>query len=584
MANDIENDVSSDVEAQGSVANAAVNQAHLISRWRFLGRHALLCVCGALFAAGFPPFNQSWLGWAGVIPLFWLVRNLRWQEALLGGWLWGYGWNVAGLFWLKEIEPFIPFLFGAILALFPAAWAAAIPTLRRAFHVPLGAELRGEEAVATELVKYNWPAELAVVFILSCWWCALEWIRTWIGTGFPWNLLAVTQWRTPSIIQICSWTGVYGVSFILVFFNLSIVHALITWSSLITERKYRRPVTFMVALTMLTMACVVGSSRLRPFAASDDIILLRVLLVQPDIPQCRFANDTVSEKALEVNLLLTEPALSEKPDVVVWPETAVPIPYRGGGELSSRYRGAVASLIDRFGSPFLIGSIDFRLDQSKPDGVSISNSALLIGEDGQIKDSYNKTHLVPWGEYTPYGEYYPWLKKKFGMGRSLTPGVRRTIFPLGKEGAKAAVLICYEDVFPAIARGHTLAGANMLLTITNDAWYNRSGGPEQHLAQAVFRAVENRRPLIRSGNNSGSCVIQPNGMVTDLVVGDDGEFFCRKAEVVELSVAVEPPLTFYTVYGDLFSYACLLCSLFGFAWALWRWRIKAERLSSAFKA
>lgn len=578
---------------------APVNEAKTASLWRVAGRFAGLFVCGALFAAAFPSTNWSWLGYVGLIPLYAGVRRTRWQGAALGGLVWGYGWSLTSFYWLREIEPFIPFVMAFILALFPACWALPIPFLTKQCLVTPRAQHQGTEAVEAELRHDKFLPELLLVATLSAWWCVLEWTRSWIGTGLPWNLLAVSQWRNVSLIQICSYTGVYGVSFLLVFLNLSLFHGAVTFHRGFKAGTLRRPFLLYLALAALAACSLTGSKQLRTpkFDPAKDFEL-KALLVQGNIPQSRFQTDHAKLlDYLNVYIDLTrdelERTLSSPPDIIIWPETALPPAFRGYSALCAKYREEVFKLIVQYKTPLFFGTLDFQ--EFKDNGgerFEEYNSAMLVGRDRKVVDTYNKMHLVPWGEYTPWGKYYPNLKKRFGMGRDLTPGRRSTIFDLSAD-ARAGALLCYEDIFPANARESARQGANMLVTLTNDAWYPTSDEPVQHLAQAVFRAVENRRVMIRAGNSSGTCVIQPTGVISDAlhvranqvteIVTPTPETQGRKAGTFIIRAPREPALSFYTRHGDLFILACGVLFLLSCYWLTWNWKRSKELSLAAFE-
>jgi apolipoprotein N-acyltransferase len=186
---------------------------------------------------------------------------------------------------------------------------------------------------------------------------------------------------------------------------------------------------------------------------------------------------------------------------------------------------------------------------------------MLLDAETKVLDHYDKIHRVPFGEYVPFSRYLPWLVKWIGMGRDLTPGTEHTVFDLPK-GVRAGVNICFEDAFAGISRAFVQRGANVLVTITNDAWYAESSGSRQHLLQAVFRAAETRRPLLRSGNNSDTCLIMPDGSITNLLCNPDtGNPFYRGAGVYDVPVWADPPTTFYTRHGDLFAILCVLAAV-----------------------
>lgn len=568
------------------------NEAFSVSRKKAWLFRFLLVSSGFLFAAAYPPLNWHILGWIGLIPFYFLVKDRRPRQAWRYGFLWGYAWACAAFFWLREIEFFLPFLMAAVLALFPAFWAISIPLLRRYIFIPADIQLRGYEE-ETKFDNKNLVKECIFVLILACWWCVLEWIRTWIATGLPWNFLAVTQWKNSALLQICEYTGVYGLSFILVFFNIALAFALGSWIRGYKDGKYRRPIPFFVSLLLIMVSVIVGSASMLKYREEGGMEF-KVALIQGDIPQCRIATDEQAKFALEEYLKFSELAVIMNPDIVIWPETAVPTPYHSACDFGEEYRYRLAGIILRSRIPFLIGTIDFGDVRGikDPREIPIHNSAILLNSESQVVDRYHKIHLVPFGEYTPLGKYYPCLIKMFGMGRDLAPGNRHTVFEL-KAGVRAAVNICYEDIFPYLSREHTLAGANLLVVLTNDAWYPKSSEAEQHLANAVFRAVENRRTMLRSGNNCCSCVILPTGVVSDSISVEYDAKLKKMIPVPEkkvqgyanfnIRISPSPPLTFYTRYGDVFILFCGIICLFAALYVLWTWREKKEKLMAAFE-
>ena len=578
-------------------AERAGNLAWLVSPRRSLLRLGLLVLSALLYSSAFAPLNWEFFGWVGIIPLFFLVKDRTPLRAWLDGFIWGYVWACTSFFFLREIEPFIPFAMAAIIALFPAFWAASVPLLKRYLFVPADVQLKGVDAEEHfwRSAKKSYFKECLFVLVLASWWCVLEWVRTWIGTGFPWDLLAVTQWKNTPMLQICEFTGVYGLSFLLLFFNISVALSLEVWKNVFLKRKYERPFPFYIAIMLIVVSVFYGTSSSIRLNNSQDKVKINIAVLQGNIPQCRMANDEQAKFALDEYLGLSELAVLTKPDLVIWPETAVPIPYNLAHPFGAEYRLRLGQIITKSRIPFLIGTIDFGKSygqKRKPEDIPIYNSAILLDSESNIVDTYNKIHLVPFGEYTPWGEYYPWIKEKFGMGRSLSPGKKYTVFNI-KDKVRATVNICYEDVFPEITRNCALAGANLLIIISNDAWYPNSSEPEQHLSHAVFRAVETRRPIIRSGNNNGSCVISANGVIIeslsetyDAKTGKAVPDPMRKVKgFANFAVEVIPsaPLTFYSRYGNVFIYFCGMICLFAGIYVLWCWREKKEMLLKAFE-
>ncbi|NOY75922.1 MAG: apolipoprotein N-acyltransferase [Kiritimatiellaeota bacterium] len=578
----------------------AGNEAWLVSRKKTLLELIVIITSALLYSAAFPPLNWSFTAWFALAPLFLVVRGLRPRQAFAYGFLWGYAHSVSAFFWLREIEPAIPFVLALILAAFPAIWCLLIPVFNRWILIPTEIQMRGSEAESNYRPK-QWRRILlcAAVAVL---WCFLEWIRSWVFTGFPWNFAAVTQWKNLPVIQICEYTGQYGVSFVILFLNIALAMTVRDIRDTISTGKYIRPWPMAAGMVLLMASVLTGVSSMLKYRVpvgakrpkSVKTAKLAATVVQGDIAQCRIPKPGQAENALKTYAELTRLAMLNKPDLVIWPETAVPIDYRSPGAFGKFYRYTVEKLQRESRIPLMFGTIDFdyeTLPATPLKKLPCHNSVFLLDGNSRIVDKYHKMHLVPFGEYTPYGEYYPALKKAFGMGRDLTPGKRITLFNI-KNGVKAGACICYEDVFPEITRKLALKGANLIIVVSNDAWYPTSSEPEQHLANAVMRAVETRLPIIRAGNNSGSCLILQNGFIADSVTtkrNPDGSLSSdpvgksRGFATFAIELPVNPRLTFYTRYGD--SVFITFCALFlgaVFFHIAWGWRWKKQRLLDKF--
>jgi len=592
------------------------NDVHLISlRHRFF-EIIILVTSGILCATAFPGTNFSFTAWFSIIPLFAIARNKTPERAWRCGYYWGFGWAIVSFFWIREIELILPLPLAAYLALFPAFWAYAIPFMQRQIYVPNEIQLKGFQAEQLH-ERTGKKKELLFITTLAAWWCILEWVRSWLFTGLPWNNLATTQWQNLSFIQICEYTGIYGVSFIIVFTNLAIFHSYLSWKNGLATGRYKRSISFVVAMLMLLLNFLVGSKAIVRANNPDGRIPFTASVIQGNIPQSRAAtleqvtyslgqHKKLTEKALdkaELNAMQILNDLKEtgrtssfqessllkgKPDIVIWSETAVPIPYTFKHSLGHQYRQIVQNIIKKYKTPFLLGTLDYK---SGTEGEIAYNSAFLIDTDGNIADKYHKKHIVPFGEFVPFADMFPWLVDMIGMGRGLSRGTRTDPLTL-KKNIHAGTSICFEDVFPYITRDQARSGANMLLTVTNDAWYPLSDEPEQHLANSVFRAIETRLPFIRCGNNSGSCVISETGQITDSVSKKfdvKQQLFLPDPATKEegfatFSIAVQksPHATFYTRNGDLFIHVCLSLIFVVAAFCAAKWRAKKEILLKAF--
>ena len=290
------------------------------------------------------------------------------------------------------------------------------------------------------------------------------------------------------------------------------------------------------------------------------------------------ANNTLTLREDETarKIIPTDHQVDTSLKLIVWPETAVPYAYTGGAEISDLYREKIGEFINRWKVPFLLGSIDFQPSAKKTGqfDYDVFNAALFVNESGgHVRDRYYKVHRVPFGEYVPFGNEFPELNRMIGMGRNLTPGKRLNPIEV-IPGVKAGVSICYESVFPFISRGHAVNGANLLLVISNDAWYPTSFEPDQHYVNGLFRAIETRLPLLRCGNSNYSVLISPRGELLESVSpkNDPGKRM-RAAKKVLVPVPIDPKPTFYSMYGNVFIAICGFLALSALIAAFANWRL-----------
>ena len=537
-------------------------------RMRYLLEYALCALSGALYSTVFAGTDLYVIAWFGLVPLYWIVSSATVKRAFFLSLTWGYFCTLFSFMWLREIQWFIPFVFGFVLGAFPALWGMAVPFLHKNFMIPFSVRLEGPSAVAAYRNK-NPFKEIAYCAVLAAWWCVTEWIRSWIFTGLPWNLVGSSQVSLLPLIQICRYTGVYGVSFLVLMVNLSLAFFLkqLCYAKNMKEGAvHAYSLLFSLALIyMCVMFC--GVKCLRRYQRSAPESIGRIGVVQPNLSQRRSGGESPTLEAIDVCVSLSEKILRENtgekaPQILVWPETAVPVPYNSVYDLSRIFRQKAGMLTLRSSLPLLTGSIFLERSPKDPREVDVYNSALLLKSGGRVSARYDKVHIVPFGEYVPFGDTFPILNQWVGMGRNLSRGKEfrpMEILP----GLFAGINICYEDIFPYISRAHAKRGANALLVITNDAWYPTSNEPVQHFANSIFRAVETGLPMIRIGNCNYSAVIAPTGKVLSSVfrkkdssAWDPGRFE-RGGEVLDLPYEKNPPLTFYTRYGDLFVGGCI---------------------------
>ena len=519
---------------------ASGNLYPLIGRRQLLMQLGLAMGAGLLLSAAFPPVEWDLLIWPALVPLLLLPVPVPLSRRLACGFVFGLAHTLTNLFWLNTIGFGAGVWLALICAFFPMAWYWFAGTLILAFG-----RNRSGRIWEVDLVRQS-----LLVLLLPAAWVGLEWVRSWFFTGFSWNQLGISQYQRLNLLGITAWTGVYGLSFIIVAVNTALAMSWArTWRCW-TRKESRSGLSLPLALAMiLVVAALFITRRQTPPGPPDHF--LRVVAVQGNIAQCREWTQAQLDESLTAYTDLTRAAVqATAPDLVVWPETAVPAPARWADE----YISALKALFAEIKTPILLGSIDQR--PTDHDDVLVTNSAMLFDPTGRLEETYDKIHRVPFGEYTPFSRYLPWLQEWIGMGRDLTPGREFTVFNL-PQATRAGVMICYEDAFGRLARQFVLRGASLLITLTNDAWYAESAGSKQHLTHAVFRAVENRRPLLRAGNNSDSCLIWPNGHISGIPLDPKtGSRFTRTASLYEVPVWTNLPLTWYSRHGDLFAMAC----------------------------
>lgn len=517
----------------------------------------LAMASGVLLSAAFPPIEAGGIAWVALIPLLLIpIPRVMWRRLVIG-YAFGIAHFITSLWWLNEVGFGAGILLAVVCAVFPMVWYLFFAALANA--LPSLARRAGNAVEIPRLLVQARPLEVAwAALLIAAGWCSTEWIRSWIFTGFSWNQLGISQWRHAAVLKLTTLTGVYGISFLIVFSNIALVWLLLSWLARFKGRRRRGipwpPAVAVVMFSPIFMLLMLES----PLPAPDRY--LEVAGIQGNLSQRRDPDPGQFDEALEVYERLSLEAAEEGGeglDLIVWPETAIPAPL----EWNERAAAMLARVLEEVQTHMLVGSLAYREDSAGAAEMRMVNSALLLDPNAGVVDYYDKIHLVPFGEFVPFGKQMPWLVDMIGMGRGLLAGKEYTVLNLPKE-ARAGVNICYEDAYPEISRRFVQRGANLLFTLTNDAWYAESAGSKQHLTHAVFRAVENRRPLFRSGNNSDTCLILPSGKIEGLLYDSENEtFFVRTHGLYSVPVWDELPTTLYTRFGDWFAKICALAFL-----------------------
>jgi len=505
------------------------------------------------------PFWRTFFSWVAFVPLFYglLMReNLNHPKALLRGtlaaYLMGFLWFTGNCYWIYQtmlyygglpplISAGILIAYSLVLGLYFAALGLLVTATARAFRNP----------------SY---ALLATPFF----WVALELLSARL-TKVPWDLLGYSQVDNFLLSGLAPWTGVYGVTFVLVAGN-----ALIAWGILAPTGKRRLVLLITGFLAVLVLQN--GDHFAPPSAPSPAtaVLLQQNLNVNQDN---RWPGADYEHHVSEFAKLSTRtcgpflagmpdlnaypvtpdcPAKPVTPDVILWPES--PAPFL---DKDPRLLTPLRDLAVYMHAPVIAGTTSL---DAHGDRFDMYNSALFVRPDGAVAGRYDKIHLVPWGEYIPYKNFFSFAKNLTQQAGDMTHGWRRVVFSSG--GHRFGVFICYEEIFGDEIRLFAKQGAQVLVNISNDGWYGDTCAPWQTLNMSRMRAIENRRWLLRDTNTGITTVIDPYGRLTASV---------QRHALTSLAAwyGYRSDQTFYTVHGDLFAYLCGIITLGMIAATVW---------------
>ena len=502
-------------------------------------RAGAVVLSGALLTAAFPPFRESEAAWMALAPLLLVACHSRPRSAVR------WGLAAGGVFWLASLSWLLTLSrTGGPWPLVTLGWIllAAYCTLYTGVFAGLVAWI----AARTR----DWaPAARQACFLASTpvLWVGLEYLRAILFTGFPWNALGVSQYRNVAILQLAAWGGVYAVSALLVFVNAALALMALRVANAFRRRRQSRISVALAAGLLLWALCTAGGMRAvrRIDAQRDAATEIVVAALEPAVPQLKKWPPRFAAMIQDRLRRGTELAAGPRTDLVVWPETSVPGAVGGDPRAAALIREMAG-----YGVPVLAGAME---EDTRNGETVLYNSSFLFLPDGSMAGRYRKMHLVPFGEYLPFEDRVPLIKRFAPLGFSCRPGRRMTVFELPVASAPApvpfSVLICFEDTMPYLARRAARAGARFFVNQTNDAWFDGSAGPEQHLSHCVFRCVENRLPAVRCANTGVTAFIDRAGRIDALRREDAGEPGFKLDRLL-----VPPPhltATPYRRFGDL---------------------------------
>lgn len=507
-------------------------------------------ISGAMCIASFPRTNMWPLAWICLIPLFFSLKFTNRKRSFIVGGFFGFIYATGIAYWI-------------FIALNTNGNAGFVTSFVFILLV-----VGGGGAVYFGIYAFGWheimrilPRGIPRATAVACWWVVIEYGRAHLLTGFPWGLLGHSQYNWLHLIQIADITGVYGVSFLLVLVNV-----------ILFETLGRRPdlnsaFSIMYVSLLLTVTLAYGAIRLYEIETTVNSSGQgkTVAVIQGSISQTAKWKTENQQRIIDRYLLYSEKALRMGAEMIVWPETVVPI------YLQNKVPSEITDLLEKYHATLILGGPRYA---GTPPNYMFYNSAYQITPQ-KIKNVYDKIHLLPFGEYFPFG-FIDILKTRYAGPREYAPGEKNTIFtsPAGEFGT----LICFEGIFPERAKALAAHGAEFFINISNDAWFGRSSAHLQHFSIFVFRAIEFRRQVMRSSNTGISGFIAPTGRIVKTLTPYQEGYLTAAAIPNDTA-------TVYYRYGDLFSLICFLVLLIRFAAHVYvhgrrRWPTKLQAVSN----
>ncbi|MFU8892149.1 MAG: apolipoprotein N-acyltransferase [Luteolibacter sp.] len=559
---------------------------------------------GLMTALLVPPFNLAALAWVCLLPLLAALWSLPKKRAgLIGfalGWVAGFVACAIQVSWLATVSSLAAVILPAYLALFWGAFGAFAASWGNPWHLRDDAG-RPQGGAA---------ASLRTAIQLAAVWAGLEWSRGWLFTGFGWNGLGVAFHETLVIAQAADIFGVAGLSMLVVFFQSVLLHAGRRLIQGIERRRWARW-DFAIAVMLVGAALCYGLIRIASEGMRESI-RLKTLLVQINIPQDAAR---VLWEAHEVHMAYEEETLAALtaisanddavlrqaiesgepshiqltwPDWVIWPETALTgrILITEDGDWGTwRENLETIRRVREAGSFHLIYGINELEAEATDDGQLLwmeggrTWNSLAIMDPEDSLQTFRKHHLVIFGEYIPFVETIPLLKHIYeqqsgaNYSGAFTPGESFDPLEILTNGQSIGIIpsVCFEDTVPRLKRRFVRPGPQVIVNVTNDGWFKESAAAAQHFANARFRAIEMRRPMLRSANTGVSAAVDSRGSTLhpengsdQRLVDENGSHFTRGSLLVELDVPVNPGFSLYAKLGD---WPVILLSIAGFAWA-----------------
>lgn len=504
----------------------------------FSRQTALAALSGLLSILIFPTWNVEILAWIVFLPLWVAIEHENFYKTFWLGWLAGFIHFLGTMYWVTVTMV----LYGGLSQFFSAAMLLLL-TMYLAIYIGL----------FCLLLKYIQQAtSFPLIAVAPVLWVGLEYVRSFFFIGFPWNLLGYSQFQTLSATQIADITGVYGVSFLIVFVNAGIYTITLSKNTRLMKIK-----TAVVMLGGIVLCFGYGLQQLHAYAVEQPKAP-KIAVIQGNIDQDMKWDRRHRQDIFDIYANLSKSILTQNPDMIVWPETSLPfifqyedLPFEFKDE--PHYKGQLLQLVRNLNVPLLFGGLDI-VAVPPPENYYTLNTAFLLSPQGTVLSKYDKIQLVPFGEYVPFEKLLFFVNQLTTAIGRVRPGISYEIMSL--NDIPFGTVICFEVIFPNLVRKFVDRGSRFLITITNDAWFGKTAAAYQHFAMVTLRAIENRVAIARSANTGISGFIDPCGRILE-----------QSAIFVQAALAHDLPLrtatTLYTRYGDWFARLCLGLSLAG---------------------
>jgi len=489
-------------------------------------------VSGTALVFCFPTFNVGPLAFVALVPFLVSLCGRSSRGAFVSGVFMGLPYFFGANYWVYNsiskyggVDIFTTFLIVFVLSLYLSLYVGVFGWL-----------------YVSRIKNTSLPAMLIAPVL----WVVIEYVRSIALTGLPYSLIGYTQHEFLRFIQISDITGAYGVSFLVLAVNGAIADLFILKKRVDEKPLFHMSPTligYLVLLIVLSANLLYGTHRLNePKSPSS----LNAVIIQPNIEQDMKWDPANQEEVMDTLETLTREAIVNGTDIVIWPETAIPFYYIRDEQNTRRLRSFVRSI----DTPLLTGAIT--VNESKEGKITLGNSSVLLDRKGKEAFRYDKIHLVPFGEYVPWKSLLGFIDRLVvGIG-DYRPG--NNLSSANLDGKRFSSIICYEVAFPSLVRKFFKNDSDFLVIMTNDAWFGRTTGPYHHFAMSVFRAIENRKPVLRAANTGISGVIDSFGRVQAKT-----PIFTRT--VLMESISTDNIRSFYSRFGDLFIYLCSIITI-----------------------